>query len=84
MDTPETKFAPVGEADVAYQVIGKGPPDLLLCYGLGSHIELMWDIPGVYEFHSQLASFSRLILFDRRGTGASDSIVPGIMPTWEE
>ncbi|MGO8872815.1 MAG: adenylate/guanylate cyclase domain-containing protein [Acidimicrobiales bacterium] len=84
MDTPETKYVPVGDADVAYQVIGTGPPDLLLCYGLGSHIELMWDIPGVHEFHNQLASFSRLMLFDRRGTGASDSIVPGVMPTWEE
>ncbi len=74
----------VGDADVAYQVVGEGPIDLLLCYGLGSHVELLWDIPGLADFLGRLASFSRLILFDRRGTGASDPVALGLMPRWEE
>ena len=84
MDQPETRYVAVGEADVAYQVVGDGPIDLLLIYGLGSHIEMFWDSPGPGELLPRLASFSRLIFFDRRGTGASDGVARSAIPTWEE
>jgi len=84
MDRPETKFVAVGDADVAYQVIGNGPSDLLFFYGLGSHVELWWDDPVTAAFLRRLASLRRLILFDRRGTGASDGVPRNAIPTWEE
>jgi class 3 adenylate cyclase/alpha-beta hydrolase superfamily lysophospholipase len=74
----------VSDADVAYQVIGDGPIDLLYFHGLGSHFEHFWDMPIYAEFLSRLASFSRLILFDRRGTGGSDRLPNKLFPTWEE
>ena len=84
MDQPETRYVAVGEADVAYQVVGEGPLDLLYCFGLGSHIEVAWEVPRNVEFLTRLAAFSRLIFFDRRGTGASDGVSSKTMPTWEE
>lgn len=84
MEAPETRYVAVGDADVAYQVVGEGPLDLLYCWGLGNHVELAWDIPGIAEFMSDLATFSRLIFFDRRGTGASDGVPLNAIPTWEE
>jgi pimeloyl-ACP methyl ester carboxylesterase len=84
VDRPETKYVPVGDANVAYQVLGDGPLDLLFCHGLGSHIEVGWQDPSDAEFLSRLASFSRLIFFDRRGTGASDGVPRNAIPTWEE
>ncbi len=44
MNRPETQYVAVGDADIAYQVIGDGPVDLLYCYGLGSHLEHFWDM----------------------------------------
>lgn len=84
MDPPETRYVAVGEADVAYQVVGDGPLDLLYCFGLGSHIEVAWEVPRNVEFLTRLAAFSRLVFFDRRGTGASDGVSVKTMPTWEE
>ncbi len=84
MDAPETRYVAVGDADVAYQVVGDGPLDLLLCYGLGGHVDFFWSDVWSARPLTQLASFSRLILFDRRGTGASDPVALNAMPTWEE
>lgn len=84
MEAPETRYVAVGDADVAYQVVGDGPIDLLYCYGLGNHIELAWDIPAAAAFLTSLGSFSRVIFFDRRGTGASDAVSLSAMTTWEE
>ena len=84
MERPETRYVAVGDADVAYQVFGNGPLDLLYMYGMGSHIELVWDSPAYVEFYRRLASFSRLILLDRRGTGSSDAVSRSAIPTWEE
>jgi class 3 adenylate cyclase/pimeloyl-ACP methyl ester carboxylesterase len=84
IEGPETRYVAVGDADVAYQVLGEGPIDLLYCYGLGSHIELYWESPAHAEFFTRLASFSRLIMLDRRGTGASDGVPRNAIPTWEE
>jgi class 3 adenylate cyclase len=84
MEPPETRYVAVDEADVAYQVVGNGPLDLLYCFGLGSHIEVAWEVPRNVGFLTRLAAFSRLIFFDRRGTGASDGVSFKTMPTWEE
>ncbi len=80
----ETKYVAVGDADVAYRVVGDGPVDLLFFYGLGSHVDMMLDDPGAGQFLHALASFSRLIFLDRRGTGASDALTRSAMPAWEE
>jgi pimeloyl-ACP methyl ester carboxylesterase len=84
MGAPQTRYVAVGDADVALQVVGDGPVDLLYCWGLGSHIELCWDSPGWAGLLPCLASFSRLIFFDRRGTGASDGVSRNAIPNWEE
>ena len=83
MNHPETQYVEVGDADVAYQVLGSGP-DLLFCYGLGSHVEFNWQVPLVGAFFERLASVVRLITFDRRGTGASDGVPRSSVPTLEE
>ena len=67
---------------VAYQVVGDGPHDLLYFAGLGSHVDLLWDYPPSAAFLTRLASFSRLILFDRRGAGASEAVPNSSVPAW--
>jgi pimeloyl-ACP methyl ester carboxylesterase len=84
MDPPETRYVQVGEADVAYQVFGDGPSDLLHAGALGAHIELFWEWPSFAEHLRRLASFSRVIFFDRRGSGLSDAVARNALPTWEE
>jgi class 3 adenylate cyclase len=84
MAQPETQYVSVGDGDVAYQVVGDAPKDLLFCYGLGSHIELIRQIPGVDSYFDMLAASFRLIMFDRRGTGASDGLARNAVPTLEE
>jgi class 3 adenylate cyclase len=83
-EEPETQYVGVGDADVAFQVFGNGPLDLVYCYGMGSHVEYWRELPAVEEVFRRLASFSRLIFFDRRGTGASDGVSRHALPTWEE
>jgi class 3 adenylate cyclase len=84
MDRPRTQYVKVGDGEVAYQTFGDGPLDLLYCYGLGNHVELVWDVLGLGPFFTRLASFARVIFFDRRGTGASDGVPSQGIPTWEE
>jgi class 3 adenylate cyclase len=74
----------VGDAEVAYQVLGEGPRDLLSFNGLGAHIEVVWQLPESAEFLTRLASISRLIRFDRRGVGGSDGVPRNAIPTWED
>jgi class 3 adenylate cyclase len=83
MSTPETQYVSVGDADIAYQVIGDGPIDLVFHHGM-CHVDLQWDVRPEAEFLRALAGFSRLILFDRRGTGASERGSSPALPTWEE
>jgi len=71
---PDTRYARSGDVSIAYQVVGDGPFDLVYVPGAISNIELMWDDPDRGRFFSRLASFSRLILFDKRGTGLSDRV----------
>jgi class 3 adenylate cyclase len=82
MIPPETKFAQSGDASIAFQVLGQGPLDLVMVPGFVSHVEFAWEDPSYAQFLQKLASFSRLILFDKRGTGLSDRIT-GI-PTLEQ
>ena len=81
---PQVRYTSVGDANVAYMVLGDGPFDLLYSWGLGGHIDLIWDQPAAQRLFPRLASFSRLIMFDRRGTGASDPVPTGGLPTWED
>ena len=79
---PETRYARSGGLSIAYQVVGDGPLDLLLVHGFVSHLDVAWEEPHLSQFLNRLASFSRLILFDKRGTGLSDPV--GEPPTFAE
>jgi class 3 adenylate cyclase/alpha-beta hydrolase superfamily lysophospholipase len=74
MSLPETRYARRAGATIAYQVVGEGPLDLLLVPGFLSHVEWSWELPAFARFLTRLASFSRLIVFDKRGTGMSDPV----------
>ena len=79
---PETRYAKSGDIHIAYQVIGKGPLDLVLVPGFISHVELQWQNPRLAHMLQRLASFSRLIIFDKPGTGLSDRLTA--IPTLEQ
>jgi class 3 adenylate cyclase len=81
---PQTSYTSLGGANIAYQVLGEGPPDLVYANGLTAHIDVQWEHPLMARFLERLASFSRLIMFDRRGAGASDPVPLDALPTWEE
>jgi pimeloyl-ACP methyl ester carboxylesterase len=80
-DLPKTRYAKSGEVHIAYQVLGDGPIDLLWVPGFVSHLEYDWEHPRPARFFRRLTSFSRLIRFDKRGTGLSDRVA---IPTLEE
>jgi class 3 adenylate cyclase/dienelactone hydrolase len=71
---PETHYAKSGDVSIAYQVVGDGPFDLVYVPGAVSNVELTWEDPARAAFFGRLASFSQLILFDKRGTGLSDRV----------
>ena len=75
---PKTRYAKSGDVNIAYQVVGDdvddGKPDLVFVMGWVSHVEYFWTHPRVASFFQRLAGFSRLILFDKRGTGLSDRV----------
>src|SRR5215467_9253598 len=81
---PRTQYAKSGRVHIAYQVLGEGPLDLVLVHGWLSHLELLWDHPAAARSLRRLASFSRLILFDKRGTGLSDPVPVDQLPTLEQ
>ena len=72
MTPPETRYAKSGELRIAYQVVGGGPLDLVFAPGFVSNIDLDWEMPERAYFFGRLSAFSRLIRFDKRGTGLSD------------
>src|SRR3954454_4129123 len=74
MDRPSTCYARSGPVSVAYQVIGDGAIDLVMVPGFVSHVEVAWEEPRLARFLTRLASFARLIVFDKRGTGMSDPV----------
>ncbi len=84
MQQPETRYAKSGDVNIAYQTVGDGPFDLVFVMGWVSHIEYFWDEPSFAQFLNRLASFSRLILFDKRGTGLSDRVPDHQLPTIEQ
>src|SRR4051812_34967094 len=79
---PETLYTRCGSINIAYQVVGDGPIDIVLVPGWVSNIDVFWEEPNFAGFLRSLASFSRLILFDKRGTGLSDRVTD--TPTLEE
>jgi pimeloyl-ACP methyl ester carboxylesterase len=84
MDVPVTRYAKSGEVNIAYQVTGEGPLDLIYVPGWVSNVEYAWEEPSYARFLRRLASFSRLILFDKRGTGLSDRVPANELPTLEQ
>jgi class 3 adenylate cyclase len=81
---PQTRYAKSGDVNIAYQVVGEGPVDLVYVPGWVSHVELAWELPDLVRGFERLASFSRLILFDKRGTGMSDPVPASELPTLEQ
>ena len=79
---PKTQYAKSGDLHIAYQVMGTGPLDLVFVPGFVSHLEYQWEHPESARFLERLSSFSRLIRFDKRGTGLSDRV--GGIPTLEQ
>ena len=73
----EVRYARSGDVNIAYRVAGDGPVDVVLVPGTTSHVEFVMDVPGLGALVEQLSSFSRLIFFDKRGTGLSDAVDPG-------
>ncbi|HEX8083779.1 MAG TPA: adenylate/guanylate cyclase domain-containing protein [Solirubrobacteraceae bacterium] len=80
---PQTRYARSGDVNIAYQVHGDGPIDVLMNVGIVSHLEHLWEEPGVSRTFDDMAEFARLILMDRRGTGLSDPL-DGDLPIEEE
>jgi pimeloyl-ACP methyl ester carboxylesterase len=76
---PETHYTHNGDVSIAYQVVGDGPFDVVYVPGFVSHLELNWTWPSIGATLTSLATFCRLIVFDKRGTGMSDR-VPGAPP----
>jgi len=81
---PTTQYAKSDDYSIAYQVVGDSPLDLIFVPGFVSHIEHAWEDPDFARFLGRLASFSRLILFDKRGTGLSDRVPVKSLPTLEQ
>jgi pimeloyl-ACP methyl ester carboxylesterase len=84
MIRPATHYARSGELNIAYQVVGDGPFDLVYVPGWVSNLDLMWEEPSYAGLLERFASFSRLILFDKRGTGLSDPVPFDQLPTLEQ
>jgi pimeloyl-ACP methyl ester carboxylesterase len=84
MEQPRTRYARSGEISIAYQVVGDKPFDLIWVPGWISNVEESWEVPEYAHFLHRLASFSRLILFDKRGTGLSDRVSNDRLPTLEQ
>jgi class 3 adenylate cyclase len=82
MPASETRYAKSGDVNVAYQVMGEGSIDLVYVWGWISHLDFQWTNPTIESFLRRLSRFSRLIMFDKRGTGLSDPV--GSAPTFEE
>lgn len=72
LDLPQTQYAEVGNDRVAWQTLGEGPQDLVIASGIWSHLDLLWEEPATAAAYRRLASYCRLIRYDRRGNGLSD------------
>ena len=74
VERPQTRYAKSGDLNIAYQVLGDGPFDLIFAPGFVSNVEYGWEEPSLERFYRRLAAFCRLVIFDKRGTGLSDRI----------
>jgi pimeloyl-ACP methyl ester carboxylesterase/DNA-binding CsgD family transcriptional regulator len=83
MALPETRYAKSGDVRIAYQIIGQGPLDLVFVPGFMSNLDVQWEDPGFTHLLNRLSGFTRLILFDKRGTGLSDRVDNHHLPTLE-
>jgi class 3 adenylate cyclase/pimeloyl-ACP methyl ester carboxylesterase len=84
VDLPKTQYAETTDGvSIAYQVVGDAPIDLVWIPGFVSHVEFAWTHPPLARLYRRIASFSRLILFDKRGTGLSDRVAPNYYPDLE-
>jgi pimeloyl-ACP methyl ester carboxylesterase len=81
--TPETRYATFGDDRIAYQVFGDGDLDLIFAPVIGDGIDLRWDWPSYVSFLRRLATQARVIMFDLRGTGASDAPSGETLPIWD-
>jgi len=81
---PVTQYARNGEVSLAFQIFGEGPVDLVFVMGWVSHLEFFWKEPSFARFLRKLGEFSRVILFDKRGTGLSDRVATSDLPTLEQ
>jgi pimeloyl-ACP methyl ester carboxylesterase len=79
---PETRYAISGDVNIAYQVWGDGPIDLVMVPGVVSHLEALHELPGYTSFFQRASRFARVIAFDKRGQGLSDRIAGA--PSLEE
>jgi pimeloyl-ACP methyl ester carboxylesterase len=84
MAEPTTRYARAGEINIAYQVFGEGPVDLVWVWGLASNIEVAWEEPSYAAFLRRLSEFARVVVYDRRGCGVSDREGTTVTPTLEE
>jgi class 3 adenylate cyclase len=84
VNVPETRFARVGDDRIAYQVFGEGPVDLLWILGMFETLDGRWEWPPYAHFLRRVGSFSRVVTFDRRGSGASDRVSRAGLPVWED
>ena len=82
--TPRVSYARSGSVNIAYEVVGAGPIDLIFVMGWVSHLEYFWNEPSFARFLNRLSSMARLILFDKRGTGLSDAVPVSQLPTLEQ
>ncbi len=71
---PQTQYARSGDVYIAYQLLGEGPINIVVCSGYMTHLEMNWEWPESARFAERLASFAEVVLFDRRGTGLSDRV----------
>lgn len=81
---PVVRYARSGNVNIAYQVVGDGPIDLVFVMGWVSHLEYFWNEPSFAQFLTRLSSMARLILFDKRGTGLSDPVPISELPSLEQ
>ena len=81
---PRVSYARSGDVNIAYQVVGSGPIDIVFVMGWVSHLEYFWNEPSFAAFLNRLASMARLILFDKRGTGLSDAVPISELPTLDQ
>src|SRR5215470_17660822 len=83
MSDPETRYTKSENGHVAYQIFGDGPRDLVFVPNWGSNVDAMWEEPSLARFLRRLATFSRVLCFDKRGCGVSDPVPLAALPTLE-